>query len=208
MWTEQEVKDFELLGKKRTGNKLDRFQILELNADYTPLWYFPLSKISWRQAIWLIAKGEETKIPRIHVVEYYDDVFIGTSRKTYQLPSIVAHLQQRPLQLKFNRTSIYVRDSFTCQYTGIQYPPEQLNFDHVIPADRGGPRDWTNIVTCHREINSLKQNRTPEEAGLKLIRKPRRPEVYELREMGKKYPPKFLHETWEDYLYWDAELEA
>jgi len=207
MWTEQERKDFDILGKRKTGSSLDNYQILELNADYTPLWYCPLSRITWRQAIWLIAKGEETKIPRIHVVEYYEGVFIGTSRKSYQLPSVVAHLSQRPLQLKFSRLNIYVRDGFKCQYTGIKYPPEQLNFDHVIPSDQGGTRDWHNIVTCHREINSLKMNRTPEQAGLKLVKKPRRPNVYELREMGKKYPPRYLDETWEDYLYWNTELE-
>jgi hypothetical protein len=50
-------------------------------------------------------------------------------------------------------------------------------------------------------------NRTPEQAGLKLINKPRKPNVYELREMGKKYPPRYLDETWEDYLYWNTELE-
>ena len=33
MWTEQERKDFDLLGKRKTGNSLDNYQILELNAD-------------------------------------------------------------------------------------------------------------------------------------------------------------------------------
>ena len=93
MWTKQEQKEFELQGKRKTGSKLDNYRILELNADYTPLWYCPLSRLTWRQAIWLIAKGEETKLPRIHIVEHYDGVFVSTSRKTYQLPSVVAHLQ-------------------------------------------------------------------------------------------------------------------
>jgi hypothetical protein len=29
-----------------------------------------------------------------------------------------------------------------------------------------------------------------------------------LRNQGRRFPPNHLHETWRDYLYWDAELEA
>jgi hypothetical protein len=29
-----------------------------------------------------------------------------------------------------------------------------------------------------------------------------------LQNVGRKFPPNYLHESWMDYLYWDAELEA
>jgi len=29
-----------------------------------------------------------------------------------------------------------------------------------------------------------------------------------LLNLGRKFPPNHLHESWMDFLYWDAELEA
>lgn len=57
-----------------------------------------------------------------------------------------------------------------CQYTGISLPPSQLTVDHVIPKSRGGKSTWENCVTASLQVNSTKGNRTPEEAGLKLLR--------------------------------------
>jgi 5-methylcytosine-specific restriction endonuclease McrA len=78
-------------------------------------------------------------------------------------------------EIKFNRENVFIRDNYTCQYTGKRCKASELTLDHVIPRERGGRTSWENIVTCRREINSLKANRLPYEAGLKLIRKPVRP---------------------------------
>jgi len=40
-----------------------------------------------------------------------------------------------------------------------------------------------------------------------LRRSVRRPSTYLLQENGRSFPPNFLHESWNDYLYWDMELE-
>jgi hypothetical protein len=45
-------------------------------------------------------------------------------------------------------------------------------------------------------------------SGLHLARMPRRPDPQEMQAMGRRFPPGFLHESWMDYLYWDAELDA
>ena len=42
---------------------------------------------------------------------------------------------------------------------------------------------------------------------LKLNKKPYVPNNYELKEIGKLFPPNFLHKSWNDFLYWDSELE-
>lgn len=78
-------------------------------------------------------------------------------------------------EIKFSRENIFIRDSYTCQYTGKRCRPADLTLDHVIPRERGGRTSWENIVTCRRDINSLKANRLPHEAGLSLIRKPVQP---------------------------------
>jgi 5-methylcytosine-specific restriction endonuclease McrA len=77
--------------------------------------------------------------------------------------------------VKFSRQSIFERDGYRCQYTGRIFPPKMLNIDHVIPRDRGGRTTWENVVTSSIHCNTLKANRLPHEAGLKLIRKPAKP---------------------------------
>ena len=78
-------------------------------------------------------------------------------------------------EIKFNRENVFIRDNFTCQYTGRRCKAADLTLDHVIPRERGGRTSWENIVTCRRDVNSMKANRLPHEAGLTLIRKPFRP---------------------------------
>jgi len=50
------------------------------------------------------------------------------------------------------------------------------------------------------------QELTAGEHGLQ--KPPRAPGAEQLRNMGRKFPPNHLHESWLDFLYWDAELEA
>ena len=41
-----------------------------------------------------------------------------------------------------------------------------------------------------------------------LHRPPRRPDASELQNQGRGFPPNYLHDSWMDFLYWDAELES
>ena len=45
------------------------------------------------------------------------------------------------------------------------------------------------------------------QVGYTLRKPPRQPGAEELRNLGRKFPPNHLHESWLDFLYWDAELE-
>jgi 5-methylcytosine-specific restriction endonuclease McrA len=78
-------------------------------------------------------------------------------------------------EVKFTRHNIFERDKDTCQYCGRVCERRDLNLDHVIPRDRGGPTSWENIVCSCIRCNTRKANRTPHEAGISLIRKPKRP---------------------------------
>lgn len=78
-------------------------------------------------------------------------------------------------EIKFNRENVFIRDNFTCQYSGKRCRPSELTLDHVIPRERGGRTSWENIVTCRRDINTRKANRLPHEVGLTLLRKPAKP---------------------------------
>ena len=91
---------------------------------------------------------------------------------------LLRYYDRVPVQeVKFSRQSIFERDGYCCQYTGRVFPPKMLNIDHVIPKHRGGKTTWENVVTSSIHCNTLKANRLPHEAGLKLIRKPSRPKT-------------------------------
>jgi len=78
-------------------------------------------------------------------------------------------------EVKLTRHNIFERDKNTCQYCGKKLDRNQLNIDHVIPRDLGGPMSWTNLVCSCKQCNSRKANQTPKMAGMTLIRKPKKP---------------------------------
>jgi 5-methylcytosine-specific restriction endonuclease McrA len=83
-----------------------------------------------------------------------------------------------------------------------------MTFDHVQPRSRGGRTTWENVVAACNRCNLKKANLTPRQAGMALHRLPRRPDASELQKKGRGFPPNYLHDSWMDFLYWDAELES
>ena len=78
-------------------------------------------------------------------------------------------------EMKFNRQNLLERDDHSCQYCGKNLPNKELNMDHVIPRDRGGGTSWENVVISCIRCNSKKSNRLPKEAGMRLLKEPKRP---------------------------------
>lgn len=76
------------------------------------------------------------------------------------------------VRLAFSRQAVLRRDHCTCQYCGARPGHAQLTIDHVTPRSLGGASDWTNCVACCRSCNTRKGNRTPQEAGITLRRRP------------------------------------
>lgn len=77
--------------------------------------------------------------------------------------------------MRFRRRDVFSRDGFTCQYCGNGFSPEQLTIDHVKPRSKGGTTCWENCVSSCKPCNTLKADRTPEEAKMKLLSFPKRP---------------------------------
>jgi 5-methylcytosine-specific restriction endonuclease McrA len=173
---------------------------LVLNADYTPLSYYPLSLWSWQDAI------KATFLERVDVVALYDRE-IRSPSFAMRLPSVVALRQYvKPSQNPaFTRFNLFLRDRFACQYCGSH---EDLTFDHVVPRAYGGRTTWTNVTTACAPCNLRKGGRTPAEAHMLPRQRPFQPTSHQLQENGRAFPPHHCHETWRDYLYWDIELEA
>lgn len=113
----------------------------------------------------------------------------------------------------FNRDNIWIRDGGICQYCGEKVSKNQFTYDHVFPQSKGGPTCWTNIVCTCQTCNNKKRNRTPEEAGMKLIRKPFAPIA--ANDYCENVSKKFRSMTkrlisikeWQSYIYWNVELE-
>ena len=170
---------------------------LILNQSYTPH-----EIVDWKTAATRMLRG------KIQVVAQYDEVMahidrntlrsfpelanalrnvVGTDVESIQIkvPAVAVLLRHvRPVKtgVKFSRTNVCLRDKFRCQYCGHRRAKSELNYDHVLPKSKGGQTVWTNIVTSCYGCNSLKANRTPEQAGMQLLKQPERPRVLPMNE--------------------------
>lgn len=173
-------------------------QALLLNATFEPL-----KVVDWQKAITLWCQG------KVEVIAEHERE-IRTVKFSFKLPSVIrllrfVKIKRRFDYVPFSRNNIYARDNHTCQYCSEQFSTSELTFDHVVPVAHGGRKDWENIVTCCINCNRRKGGRTPSEAGMRLLKAPRRPDsapairiTIELRSAP---------ESWRDYLYWNAELD-
>lgn len=106
------------------------------------------------------------------------DHSIGTARGLIRVPTVIvlARFAKVPKRRpRFSLRNVWERDGGVCQYTGRKLKPSEGNTDHIVPRSRGGDTSWENCVLAHRAINSRKADRTPDEAGLKLLRAPKAP---------------------------------
>jgi 5-methylcytosine-specific restriction endonuclease McrA len=103
---------------------------------------------------------------------------VRTVRGAVRAPTVIvlARFARMPRRrLSFSLRGLWERDGGTCQYTGKPLQPGEGNIDHVLPRSRGGRTTWDNCVLADKRINHRKGNRTPDEAGLKLVRSPQVP---------------------------------
>ncbi len=173
---------------------------LVLNADYRPLSYYPLSLWGWQDTL------KAVFMERVNVVSEYETKVHSPTTEIF-LPSVVSlkTYVKPPKYPAFTRFNVFLRDGFACQYCG---SGEDLTFDHVLPRRAGGITSWENVVAACAPCNLKKGGRLCKDADMYPRQKPRQPDVYQLHEIGRRFPPNFLHESWQDYLYWDSELKA
>lgn len=136
---------------------------LVLNASYEPLSVVPV-----RRAVVLVLRN------RADVVESNGKVW-RSERINLASPSVIRLRQYVSVpyarRVPLNRRAVFIRDANRCQYCN--HPAE--NIDHVIPKAQGGAHVWENVVASCRRCNTKKGGRTPEQAGLVLIHRPRAP---------------------------------
>jgi 5-methylcytosine-specific restriction endonuclease McrA len=184
----------------RQSAGLKHHPALVLNADYRPLSYYPLSLWPWQDAV------KAAWLNRVDIIAEYDEVARSPSMEI-RIPSVVVLRDYVKPQKKvaFTRFNLFLRDEFACQYCG---STGDLTFDHVVPRAAGGITSWENVVAACSKCNLYKGSKSLRQSGLNLRKDPCQPAVGQLMNMGRKFPPNHLHESWMDFLYWDAELEA
>jgi 5-methylcytosine-specific restriction endonuclease McrA len=162
----------------------------------------PLKVVNWRKAVTMVMLG------KVEVLEEYGRIIRGVSF-ALRLPAVIRLnrlIKRRTPIVKFSRQNLYVRDRGKCQYCGTPSEHKDLTYDHVIPRSKGGQTEWTNVVTCCLACNFKKGGRTPEEAGMSLIRKPKAPIWIPLLapSLGIEKTP----DPWKNYLYLNLELTS
>jgi 5-methylcytosine-specific restriction endonuclease McrA len=175
-------------------------QTLLLNATYEPL-----KVVDWRKAVTLWCQG------KVEVISVYDREIRGVTF-SMKLPSVIRllrriRIKRRLDHVPFSRANIYARDRHSCQYCGKPFPGSELTFDHVVPVAQGGRKDWENIVSCCIACNRRKGGRTPAQAGMTLIRPPKRPARSPGSAIHITFGLRNAPESWRDYVYWNVELD-
>jgi len=132
--------------------------VLVLNASYEPV-----NITRARRALVLLIKG-------VAVVEEAHERFVHVG---LQLPCVIRLRQYRRLPSRIqtlSRKNILIRDGHICQYCGEKFLSSELELEHVIPRSRGGLSTWEKLVAACRECNARKGDRTPAEAGMRVLR--------------------------------------
>src|SRR5262245_6155559 len=170
---------------------------LVLNADFRPMSYFPLSLLSWQDAVHAVVSE------RVSVVAEYD-AWARSPSTQIRLPSVVAlrKYQRASLRVAFTRFNVFLRDRFTCQYCSEAFASSERTFEHVVPRARR-PDD---LVEHRHGLRALLHG----QGQLPAHQAASRAEGADAQELAAKraFPPGYLHESWTDYLYWDTQLDA
>ena len=161
-------------------------RVLVLNHDYQAL-----SICTVERAFVLVY------LRKAEVVETLEGAFLRSVNQIFEMPSIIRlkryiHMPYRKVSL--TRMNIFRRDGNRCLYCG---SPHDLTIDHIIPRSKGGGESWDNLATACQSCNTKKGNRSPEEAGMPLIRAPFRPSYIMFLS---NFNHTTLNETWRPYL--------
>ena len=92
--------------------------------------------------------------------------------------------------------NVFLRDSYTCQYCGIDVTRKNVTLDHVLPVSFGGKSTWENSTTSCDRCNGAKGNNKK----IKPKSVPYKPSYWELVDKRKKMAFDIRHPSWVQYL--------
>lgn len=199
--------------------------VLVLNKNYTPIWITNVKRafsMLW-QNIASVVSVENTNFCNYNFNSWVElselkrelkstdgfEDWVETPNLVIEVPRIIRldcydTIPKRKVRL--SRRNIMERDDHVCQYCKEKKNQKDLNIDHVLPRSKGGQTKWTNLVTACFKCNGKKANRTPAEAGMKLLKKPKEPKIIPFMKVkitNDKYA------SWKHFIstiYWNTEL--
>ena len=181
--------------------------VLVLNRNF-----IPIHIVEWKRAMSLMfqdaARGMDREyIPYENFVDWMefsnicgdDYPTVLTANSPIAVPEIIVlrKYDRLPIRdVKYSRQTLFQRDKFICGYCGVVFRRGELTVDHIIPRAQGGKSTWMNTIAACFSCNHNKADRTPEQAGLKLRHKPRKPSwISPLSDIGPEHPCK----SWSKY---------
>lgn len=165
-------------------------RVLKLSQSYEPI-----EVIGWKRAAKLIALG------KAEVLREYDREG-RTAAAAFRFPAVIRLVRAFPRpknRIRFSKQNVFARDRWQCAYCRRKFQSSELTADHVLPKARGGRTCWENIVTCCKECNARKKDKTPQEAGMTLDTIPTVPDFIPtfIFNLTKSEVP----EIWKDFCY-------
>lgn len=191
----------------RTGDVLDA-PVLLLNRYFSPIGLVTVRRAmvllycSHARALDEAGESHEFGTWRALPVRDGDDglAIVGGSLRVPRVVHLLEYDKNPRVVVRLTRRNILLRDDHQCQYCAARPGVRELNLDHVVPKSRGGLDTWENLVVSCRVCNLKKGRRTPEEAGMALLRKPKRPAWSTTAQI--------LLSTKRSYSEWNAFLKA
>ena len=161
-------------------------KVLLLNQNYEPM-----SVVTAKKAIILLY------LQKVEIIEARAQL-VRSQYLALPLPSVVrltCYVRVPKKRVELNRGNVLRRDTYRCQYCGTKKGP--LTLDHVLPKTRGGADSWENLVCACVTCNNKKGNRTPDEANMILLKKPKKPNYLFFMQ----YFIGISEQSWKPYLY-------
>lgn len=155
-----------------------------------------LQFVSIKRAIKLIVKE------RVEIIKIAKNEVIRTCSNVFPVPTVIKLVDVINLKIKavqFTKNRVIKRDNHACQYCG--HTGIRMTVDHIIPQSKGGISSWENCVAACEPCNKFKGDRTPQEAGMRLLSKPKQPGFFHFRMKSAKLEKHKNYKDFEEFLY-------
>ncbi|MEW2415778.1 HNH endonuclease [Streptomyces sp. NPDC046866] len=134
---------------------------LVLNASFEPL-----STVTLNRAVVLVLQDKAV------VEQSHPELRVRAQAVELPVPRVIRLCRYVRVPFRrhapWSRRGVLVRDQHRCAYCG----KRATTVDHVVPRAQGGGDTWLNTVASCAEDNHRKADRTPEQAGMPLLRRP------------------------------------
>ncbi len=188
--------------------------------------FYAIHIVGWQRAVSLLYQGHADVLDERLLAYNFEDWkqlsaemkehpsgFVHAPSFKVAIPEVIRLTRYDKLpraEVKFTRRNLYEHYGYKCCYCGKEFKTNELNLDHVMPKSRGGLTSWVNIVTACLGCNGRKGNKTPKEAGMKLLVQPSKPVWKGHKSLATISVPFKMKISWQriiDEKYWNAELE-